>query len=165
MSTRNASTTSRTPEAPLRAMGIDVQGLTKSFGEVSVLQGVDFDVQPGKVLALLGPNGAGKTTTVRILATLLRPDAGRALVGGYDVVTQAAQARGVIGLTGQTTSVDGLLTARENLTMFGRLWRLDVREARRRAEERFDLRINVGRLRTLIEVATGVRNAALVAAE
>ena len=118
--------------------GIEVEGLTKSFGELLVLTGIDFEVQPGTVLALLGPNGAGKTTTVRILATLLRPDGGRASVGGYDVVAEAVQARSVLGLTGQETSVDGLLTGRENLVMLGRLWRLG-REAARRADELLDL--------------------------
>lgn len=115
--------------------GIEVEGLTKSFGEVLVLTGIDFDVQPGTVFALLGPNGAGKTTTVRILATLLRPDGGRASVGGYDVVTEAVRARSVLGLTGQETSVDGLLTGRENLVMLGRLWRLGIGAAARRADE------------------------------
>ena len=134
MQTPYASRTRSTDEVP-SGLAIEVHGLTKSFGEVPVLKGIDLEVQPGKVLALLGPNGAGKTTTVRILATLLRPDGGRALVGGCDVVTQAAQARRLIGLTGQETSVDGLLTGRENLTMLGRLWRLGTRAAERRAEE------------------------------
>lgn len=126
--------------APLARNGaIEVEGLTKSFGDVSVLTGIDFEVQPGTVLALLGPNGAGKTTTVRILATLLRPDGGRATVCGYDVIAEPVQARSVVGLTGQETSVDGLLTGRENLVMFGRLWRLETGAARERADELLDL--------------------------
>lgn len=119
--------------------GIEVEGLTKSFGDVPVLAGIDFEVRPGSVLALLGPNGAGKTTTVRILATLLLPDGGRASVGGHDVVTESAQARKVLGLTGQETSVDGLLTGRENLVMLGRLWRLGTEAAAHRASELLDL--------------------------
>jgi daunorubicin resistance ABC transporter ATP-binding subunit len=125
--------------APSNLSGIEVEGLTKSFGEVAVLTGIDFNVQPGAVLALLGPNGAGKTTTVRILATLLRPDGGRALVGGYNVATEPVRARSVLGLTGQETSVDGLLTGRENLVMLGRLWRLSTVDAARRAGELLDL--------------------------
>jgi daunorubicin resistance ABC transporter ATP-binding subunit len=119
--------------------GIEVHGLTKSFGTTQVLKGVDFAVESGTAVALLGPNGAGKTTTVRILATLLQPDGGRALVGGYDVVTEVVRARSVLGLTGQETSVDGLLTGRENLVMIGRLSRLSTRAAKRRADELLDL--------------------------
>ncbi|SFP73652.1 ABC-2 type transport system ATP-binding protein [Amycolatopsis arida] len=121
---------------------IDVRGLRKSFGAVSVLEGVDLRVEPGRMLALLGPNGAGKTTTVRILGTLLRPDGGTATVAGYDVVRRARQVRRVIGLTGQQAAVDGLLTGRENLVLMGRLFRLAPAAARRRAGElleRFDL--------------------------
>jgi ABC-2 type transport system ATP-binding protein len=111
-------------------------------GEVRALDGLDLEVEPGTVLALLGPNGAGKTTTVRILATLLRPDSGRATVAGYDVVTQAHELRKVIGLSGQYAAVDENLTGRENLWMFGRLYQLSSAEATSRAQallEQFDI--------------------------
>ncbi len=114
---------------------IAAEGLSKRFGRVSALDGVDIEVRGGTVLALLGPNGAGKTTTVRILTTLLRPDAGRAWVEGLDVVEQAGEVRRRIGLSGQYAAVDLFLTARENLRMIGRLYGLVRREARRRAEE------------------------------
>jgi ABC-2 type transport system ATP-binding protein len=119
-----------------------VEGLVKRFGENTALDGVDLTVSEGTVLGLLGPNGAGKTTVVRILSTLLRPDAGRAEVAGLDVVTQAGQVRAMIGLTGQYAAVDEYLTGRENLEMVGRLYRLGGRESRVRAGElleRFEL--------------------------
>src|SRR5215213_2365549 len=97
------------------------EGLTKRFGAVRALDGVDLELPAGKVLSLLGPNGAGKTTMVRILATLLAPDAGRARVAGFDVVTQARAVRRLIGLSGQYAAVDAYLTGRENLRMIGRL--------------------------------------------
>jgi ABC-2 type transport system ATP-binding protein len=109
---------------------------------VRALDGVDLAVAEGTVLGLLGPNGAGKTTTVRILATLLRPDAGHATVAGFDVVRQAQQLRTLIGLSGQYAAVDENLTGRENLWMFGRLYQLTSRVATERAEEllaQFDL--------------------------
>jgi len=118
------------------------EGLTKRFGAVRALDGVDLELATGKVLALLGPNGAGKTTTVRILATLLAPDAGRARVAGLDVVAQPGAVRRRIGLSGQYAAVDPYLTGRENLRMIGRLYGLARHAARRRAEElleRFDL--------------------------
>ena len=121
---------------------ITVEGVTKSFGDVHALTGVNLEVQAGTVYGLLGPNGAGKTTAVRILTTLLRPDAGRATVAGYDVVAQAAELRRVIGLAGQYAAVDEILSGRENLEMVGRLYRLSTHEARSRADEileRFDL--------------------------
>ncbi len=125
---------------------ITAEGLVKIYrgrkSEVRALDGLDLSVKEGTVLGLLGPNGAGKTTTVRILATLLKPDAGRATVAGFDVVTQAQQLRSVIGLSGQYAAVDENLTARENLWMFGRLYQLSSAEARTRAVElldRFDL--------------------------
>ncbi|MDH3214047.1 MAG: ATP-binding cassette domain-containing protein, partial [Myxococcales bacterium] len=121
---------------------ISVEGITKSFGEVHALTGVDLEVDAGTVYGLLGPNGAGKTTAVRILTTLLRPDAGRATVAGYDVVSQANELRSVIGLAGQYAAVDEILTGRENLEMVGRLYRLSTSEAKSRADEilhRFDL--------------------------
>jgi ABC-2 type transport system ATP-binding protein len=119
--------------------GIEVRGLTKSFGTTQVLKGIDFAVESVTAVALLGPNGAGKTTTMRILATLLRPDGGHALVGGHDVATEVVQARSVLGLTGQETSVDGLLTGRENLVMIGRLSRMSTKVAKGRADELLDL--------------------------
>jgi ABC-2 type transport system ATP-binding protein len=119
-----------------------VEGLVKRFGETTALGGVDLTVAEGTVLGLLGPNGAGKTTVVRILSTLLRPDAGRAEVAGLDVVTRADQVRATIGLTGQYAAVDEYLTGRENLEMVGRLYRLGGKESRVRAGElleRFEL--------------------------
>ncbi|MDG4827973.1 ATP-binding cassette domain-containing protein [Solwaraspora sp. WMMD1047] len=114
---------------------IEARGLVKHFGEVRALAGVDLAVGFGKVLAVLGPNGAGKTTAVRILATLLRPDAGTALVGGYDVRQEAHRVRQLIGLTGQYASVDADLTGRHNLVMVGRLLGMPRARARRRADE------------------------------
>ncbi len=124
------------------APAILVEGLKKYYGEVKAVDGVDLQVQPQTVFGLLGPNGAGKTTTVRILTTLLRPDAGRAVVAGYDVVRQAEPLRHVIGLAGQSAAVDENLTGLENLEMVGRLYHLPAAEARSRAEtvlERFEL--------------------------
>jgi len=125
---------------------IDAEGLVKVYktrkSTVRALDGVDLQVEEGTVLGLLGPNGAGKTTTVRILATLLKPDGGRATVAGFDVVRQAQQLRHVIGLSGQFAAVDENLTGRENLWMFGLLYQLSSVESRRRSEElleQFDL--------------------------
>ncbi len=125
---------------------ITAEGLVKVYrsrkNEVRALDGLDLVVEEGTVLGLLGPNGAGKTTTVRILATLLRPDAGHATVAGFDVVRQAEQLRAVIGLSGQYAAVDENLTGRENLTLFGRLYQLTGAESSRRAGElleQFDL--------------------------
>lgn len=118
------------------------EGLTKRFGETTALDGVDLAARTGTVLGMLGPNGAGKTTAVRVLATLLRPDRGRATVGGYDVVRDAHQVRGLIGLTGQYASVDEQLTGLENLVLIGRLLGLPRQRAKQRARElleRFDL--------------------------
>src|SRR5712691_322954 len=115
---------------------ITAKGLVKIYktrkSEVRALDGLDLSVEEGTVLGLLGPNGAGKTTTVRILATLLRPDAGRATVMGFDVVKQAQALRCVIGLSGQYAAVDENLTGRENLWMFGRLYQLPSSEAKKR---------------------------------
>jgi ABC-2 type transport system ATP-binding protein len=125
-----------------RQPAIVAEGLGKRFGEVRALDGVDLELPAGKVLALLGPNGAGKTTIVRILATLLAPDVGRARVAGFDVVTQARAVRRLIGLSGQYAAVDAYLTGRENLRMIGRLYGFARDAARRRAEElleQFDL--------------------------
>ncbi|GMA86893.1 hypothetical protein GCM10025868_21430 [Angustibacter aerolatus] len=96
---------------------LETIGLTKSYGDRAVLRGVDLSAPPGSVLALLGSNGAGKTTIVRILSTLLRADAGTAVVNGYDVATQPDRVRASIGLTGQFAAVDEVLTGRENLVL------------------------------------------------
>jgi oleandomycin transport system ATP-binding protein len=114
---------------------IQAEGLVKSFGGTRALDGVDLVARTGTVLGVLGPNGAGKTTTVRILATLLRPDGGRALVGGRDAVREAGAVRRVIGLTGQYAAVDEMLTGSENLLMIGRLLGLERRAAKARAAE------------------------------
>ncbi|MGQ0668658.1 MAG: ATP-binding cassette domain-containing protein [Actinomycetota bacterium] len=121
-------------EAPI----IEAEGLEKRFGKVRALAGVDLAVEQGTVLGLLGPNGAGKTTTVRILTTLLHPDAGRAAVAGYDVVRDAERLRFEIGLAGQYAAVDESLTGFENLEMVGRLYHLGKAEARVRAEAVLD---------------------------
>jgi ABC-2 type transport system ATP-binding protein len=105
----------------LAAMSIRVRGLEKAYQELRVLRGVAFEVAGGSVFALLGANGAGKTTVVRILATLLKPDAGTVRVNGFDVVAQAADVRASISLTGQFTAVDDVLTGRENLILVARL--------------------------------------------
>ncbi|MFC4063110.1 ATP-binding cassette domain-containing protein [Planomonospora corallina] len=127
---------------------IQAEGLVKRYGETRALDGVDLVVPQGRLLGVLGPNGAGKTTAVRILATLLRPDAGRAAVGGFDVVRQAHQVRSLIGLTGQYAAVDEMLTGVENLVMIGRLLGMSRADSRRRAAElleRFDLSAAGGR--------------------
>jgi len=121
---------------------VHVEGVVKRFGTTTALAGVDLDVGEATVFGLLGPNGAGKTTLVRVLATLLPPDAGRAEVFGRDVVQNAAGVRERLGLTGQFAALDEMLTGRENLQMFGRLFDLSAADARRRANElleRFDL--------------------------
>src|SRR3954452_22441418 len=116
-------------------IAIQAEGLRKRFGATQALDGVDLVARRGTVLGVLGPNGAGKTTAVRILATLLEPDAGTALVGGFDVVAQPEAVRQTIGLTGQYASVDETLSGTQNLVMIGQLLDLPRREARARAKE------------------------------
>ena len=115
-------------------LAVDVRGLRKSFGGLCVLDGVDLAVRSGTVTALLGPNGAGKTTTVGILSTLLRPDAGTVRVAGHDVVTQPGAVRAAIGVTGQMSAVDDLLTGAENLRLMASLHHLGRREGRERVD-------------------------------
>src|SRR6266851_315665 len=120
---------------PASTPAVRVERLVKSFGATTALAGVDLEVSEGTVFALLGPNGAGKTTLVRVLATLLEPDAGRAKVFGRDVVQDAVAVREMLGLTGQFAAVDEILSGRENLLMFGRLFGLSKAETRKRADE------------------------------
>ncbi|HEX4188760.1 MAG TPA: ATP-binding cassette domain-containing protein [Solirubrobacteraceae bacterium] len=143
-SSPETSTASRRTPAPAAAAGsaISASGLVKSYGPVQALAGVDLEVAHGTVFGLLGPNGAGKTTIVRILTTLLKPDAGSARVDGLDVVREAARLRQRIGLAGQYAAVDENLTGLENLTMVGRLYGQRRAAAKRRGEElleRFEL--------------------------
>ena len=114
---------------------IEAEGLVKHYGKTKALDGLDLTVAQQTVYGLLGPNGAGKTTAVRVLATLLHPDGGRARVDGHDVVAEAATVRRTIGLTGQYAALDEYLTGRSNLVMIGRLSRLTTRAATRRADE------------------------------
>ena len=116
-------------------LAIEATGLVKSFGETRAVDGVDLSVRDGSVYGVLGPNGAGKTTTVRMLATLLHPDAGSARILGHDVVREADTVRGLVSLTGQLASVDEDLTGRENLILLGRLLGLRRAAARARAAE------------------------------
>jgi len=120
-------------------LAISVRGLTKNYGRIKALRGIDLEVPTGTVFGLLGPNGAGKTTAVRILATLLAPDAGSAEVAGYDVVRQGGRVRERIGLTGQYAAVDGFATGRENLVQAGLLHHLGRDRARRRADELLEM--------------------------
>ncbi|MEV4614299.1 ATP-binding cassette domain-containing protein [Kitasatospora sp. NPDC049258] len=117
------------------ANAVEVRGIVKHYGATKALDGVDLTVREGTVLGLLGPNGAGKTTLVRVLSTLIKPDAGTAVVGGYDVLRQPKQLRRTIGLTGQYASVDELLSGYENLYLIGRLLDLSGKEAKARAAE------------------------------
>ena len=111
------------------------EGLSKRYGKTVALDGFDLRVPRGAVCGLLGPNGAGKTTAIRILATLVRPDSGRAEVDGLDVVRQASEVRARIGLVGQNAALDEILSGRQNLVMFGRLFHLRASDAGRRADE------------------------------
>ncbi|HEV2727495.1 MAG TPA: ATP-binding cassette domain-containing protein [Solirubrobacterales bacterium] len=117
------------------SLAVEAGGLVKAFGEVRAVDGVDLNVRRGSVYGVLGPNGAGKTTTIRMLATLLRPDAGSARVLGHDVVAEAEEVRGLISLTGQLASVDDDLTGWENLVLIGRLLGLKRAAAKARAGE------------------------------
>src|SRR5687767_5127234 len=116
-------------------LAIEASGLEKSFGDTRAVAGVDLAVRAGSVYGVLGPNGAGKTTTIRMLATLLRPDAGEARVLGHDIVREADAVRGLVALTGQLASVDEDLTGRENLILLGRLLGLKRNQAKVRADE------------------------------
>ena len=115
-------------------VAIHVEGLTKRFGSVTALDGIDLDVPARTVFGLLGPNGAGKTTAIRVLSTILQPDGGRAEVLGLDVVREPKEVRKRIGLAGQYAAVDGNLTGRENLRLIGRLVHLSRREIAARAD-------------------------------
>jgi len=128
---------------------IHAEGLVKSFKRTRALRGIDLTVRTGTVLALLGRNGAGKSTAVRILTTLTRPDAGSAIVAGFDVIRSAERVRARIGVTGQGPTVDELLTARQNLVVIGRMFHLSPQQARLRAGqllEEFGLADAAGRL-------------------
>jgi len=148
-------------------LAIQAEGLTKRFGKTTAVDGVALAVRPGTIVGLLGPNGAGKTTVVRMLATLVRPDAGSMRVGGFDAVREPARVRELIGLTGQYAAVDEELTGTENLVLIGRLLELSRREARRRADElleHFDLtgaarrsvKTYSGGMRRRLDVATSL---------
>jgi ABC-2 type transport system ATP-binding protein len=126
---------SRSTEDMHSTIAIEATGLAKSFGDVRAVDGVDLAVRRGSVYGVLGPNGAGKTTTIRMLATLLRPDAGSARVFGHDIVDEADAVRGLVSLTGQLASVDEDLTGRENLVLLGRLLGLRRADAKARASE------------------------------
>src|SRR5260221_6547499 len=123
-------------------MMIETRGLRKSFGDHVVLDGIDLDVAEGSIFALLGPNGAGKTTTVQILSTLIGADSGEARVASHDLTREPAAVRAAIGVTGQFSAVDNLLTGEENLLLMADLHHLSRSEGRKRAAallERFDL--------------------------
>jgi len=140
---------SATPRVAPATTAIAVAGLRKSYGEQLVLDGIDLAVQQGTVFALLGPNGAGKTTTVQILSTLIHSDAGQAALAGYDLNTEPARIREVIGVTGQYSAVDKLLTGRENLMLMADLYHLGRARAKARTEElleRFELTEAAGKL-------------------
>src|SRR3712207_2782099 len=119
-------------------LAIEATGLAKSFGDTRAVDGVDLAVPRGAVYGVLGPNGAGKTTTIRMLATLLRPDAGQARVLGHDIVEDADAVRGAVSLTGQMASVDEELTGRENLILLARLLGFKTKAAKARADDLLD---------------------------
>lgn len=128
------SATTRGPVAPV----IEARGLTKSFGEVKALQDLSFSVRAGQVVGILGPNGAGKTTAIKMMTTLSSIDKGSAAISGYDVAARPNEVRQLIGLAGQSAAVDEKLTARENLELFGRLYKIPREERRRRVEALID---------------------------
>ncbi len=148
---------------------VSVQGLVVRFGDVDAVRGISFDVEPGEVFGLLGPNGAGKTTTLRVLTTLLKPTEGSAAVAEHDVGREALLVRSVIGYVPQAISIDGALTARENLEFYGRVTGVPRRERRERIEQaietmyldafldRLGRTLSGGMLRRL-EVATALLN-------
>jgi len=130
---------SRTPKI---APAIQVLGLTKSFGDVKAVRGISFNVAPGECFGLLGPNGAGKSTTIKLLITLLKPDSGDAVVNGFRLTHDPTRIRASIGYVPQSLSVDGVLTGRENLIFFGKLYGLggqDLRDQAERVLAKFDL--------------------------
>jgi len=134
------STIRRTDPGPSAVVA--AADLRKKYGDVEAVRGLSFDVEAGQIIGLLGPNGAGKTTTVNMLATLVRLDGGQASIGGFDVATQPDQVRQLIGLAGQAAAVDEKLTARENLELFGRLYKIPRSQRRQRVDElieRFDM--------------------------
>ncbi|QDY77957.1 ATP-binding cassette domain-containing protein [Streptomyces qinzhouensis] len=138
----SAMPTARRADGQPSSSGVSATGLRKSYGEKTVLDGIDIHVPAGTVFALLGPNGAGKTTAVKILSTLISADEGQARVGGHDLATEAHAIRGAIGVTGQFSAVDGLITGEENMFLMADLHHLPKSEGRRVAAElleRFDL--------------------------
>ncbi len=148
-----------------KPLAIETEGLVKCFGETRAVDGIDLAVQAGTVYGVLGPNGAGKTTTIRVLATLLKPTAGRARVLGHDVVEEADAVRGSVSLTGQFASVDEELSGKENLVLLGKLLGLDRRAAQGRADEllsTFGLAEAAGRL--VKEYSGGMRRRLDIAA-
>ncbi|MFC8527850.1 ATP-binding cassette domain-containing protein [Nocardia sp. NPDC057227] len=156
-----------TTSREVREAAVSVTDVRKSFGDVHALQGIGFQAERGKVLGILGPNGAGKTTTVKILATLLRPDSGTAIVAGHDVLRDPAGVRRSIMMTGQYAALDENLSGRENLELFGRLMGLTKSAARKRADsllEEFDLvaagrravRHYSGGMRRRVDIACGL---------
>ena len=149
---------SASPALAATTAAITAEGLVKHFGDVHALNGVSFEVPTGTVLGLLGPNGAGKTTAVRILTTILAPDAGRAVVNGFDVSASPQQVRRSIGLAGQYAAVDENLTGRENLTLVGRLNHLAKSAAGARAVELLDqFRLSDAANRTARTYSGGMR--------
>jgi ABC-2 type transport system ATP-binding protein len=135
---QGVSTTDGRPRGGRTDLAVEVEGLVKSFGDTRAVDGIDLVVRAGTVYGVLGPNGAGKTTLLKVLATLLRPDAGSARVLGYDVVRDAADVRARLSMTGQFASVDDELTGRENLVLVARLLGLPRRRAADRAAALLD---------------------------
>ncbi|HVX01227.1 MAG TPA: ATP-binding cassette domain-containing protein, partial [Candidatus Babeliaceae bacterium] len=133
----------------MEPLAIEIKNLTKSYGETKVLQGINLTVKKGTIFALLGPNGAGKTTLVRILTTLLKPDNGTVYINGINALDDPKSIQKMIGLTGQSISLDERLTGLENLSMIGRLYGLSARETKKRSAElieRFNLAYAANRL-------------------